>query len=146
MKGAVMSELENIKPVAFYRADWKGDMMFRKDNTVIIRKNEGDFTTGWIKPLYDELPEPQPQLTIPKSIAESLERQNEDIYEEECFEELVWDWTYEKEREFNNENPDKFTPQNIYQEHYNRLALCRIYLESLTLGVDLVKVVETDDQ
>lgn len=75
-----MSELENIKPVAFYRADWKGDMMFRKDNTVIIRKNEGDFTTGWIKPLYDELPEPQPQLTIPKSIADELEEEIEEAY------------------------------------------------------------------
>lgn len=75
-----MSELENIKPVAFYRADWKGDMMFRKDNTVVIRKNEGDFTTGWIKPLYDELPEPQPQLTIPKSIADELEEEIEEAY------------------------------------------------------------------
>ncbi|MCI2095913.1 MAG: hypothetical protein LKK07_10260 [Lactococcus lactis] len=67
-----MSELENVKPVAFYRADWKGDMVFRKNNTIDVRKNESDFTKGWIKPLYDEIPE-QPQLTIPKSIAEKAD-------------------------------------------------------------------------
>lgn len=49
-----MSELENIKPVAFYRADWKGGMMFRKNNTIDVRKNKSDFTKGLIKPLYSQ--------------------------------------------------------------------------------------------
>ena len=122
MKGAAMSELENIKPVAFYRADWKGDMMFRKDNTVVIRKNEGDFTTGWIKPLYDELPEPQLQLTIPKSIAERLDK--EGSYDSA----FVYPRTWELEVQGTLES-------------CRRINVQKIYLISKALGVDLVKVV-----
>jgi hypothetical protein len=131
MKGAAMSELENVKPVAFYRADWKGDMVFRKNNTIDVRKNESDFTKGWIKPLYDEIPE-QPQLTIPKSIAESkwmkhlilcssitqFEFERYDFLDKE--EERVLKWVNTGK----NEN------------------ILYIYLASKRIGVDLVKVVE----
>ncbi|AIS03569.1 hypothetical protein LG36_0969 [Lactococcus lactis] len=129
MKGAAMSELENIKPVAFYRADWKGDMMFRKDNTVVIRKNEGDFTTGWIKPLYDELPEPQSQLTIPKSIADLLDKFIEFVFEDIGHEE--W-WIQE----------------NGLIEWFSKTPNCYIkdaYLAGKALGVDLVKVVADEN-
>ncbi|MEI3647291.1 hypothetical protein Tempeh6L_06735 [Lactococcus lactis subsp. lactis] len=124
-----MSELENIKPVAFYRADWKGDMMFRKDNTVVIRKNEGDFTTGWIKPLYDELPEPQSQLTIPKSIADLLDKFIEFVFEDIGHEE--W-WIQE----------------NGLIEWFSKTPNCYIkdaYLAGKALGVDLVKVVADEN-
>lgn len=131
-----MSELENIKPVAFYRADWKGDMMFRKDNTVVIRKNEGDFTTGWIKPLYDELPEPQPQLTIPKSIADTLDIAIKGLSE---FEDYLW-----AVDEF-----DILVPYDRAEyfrkwsnEEMNAHALAVSYVTGKALGVDLVKVVE----
>lgn len=42
------------KPTAYYRADYNGDIMFRKNNTVDARKSDTDFTTGWIKGLYSE--------------------------------------------------------------------------------------------
>ena len=132
LKGAAMSELENVKPVAFYRADWKGDMMFRKDNTVVIRKNEGDFTTGWIKPLYDELPEPQPQLTIPKSIAEKTvgyfdkDRPN---YFERSTRFVFSNWS----SDLNGDNFDD-------SEFNKRIQIVGAYLNPLTR--DLVKVVE----
>lgn len=125
-----MSELENIKPVAFYRADWKGDMMFRKDNTVVIRKNEGDFTTGWIKPLYDELPEPQPQLTIPKSIADELDSTFAGIDATDIGYVLDQTGPYGS-RAFND----------YYFKNNNIIAL---YLAGKALGVDLVKVVADD--
>lgn len=133
-----MSELENIKPVAFYRADWKGDMMFRKDNTVVIRKNEGDFTTGWIKPLYDELPEPQPQLTIPKSIADTLDIAIKGLTE---FEDYLWAVDefdvlvpYERAEYF----------RKWSNEEMNAHALAISYVTGKALGVDLVKVVADD--
>lgn len=41
-------------PIAYYRVDYSGDIMFRKNNTLDVRKNDHDFTTGWIKGLYSE--------------------------------------------------------------------------------------------
>lgn len=42
------------KPIAYFRADFNGDIQFRKNKTVDVRENDHDFTTGWIKGLYSE--------------------------------------------------------------------------------------------
>lgn len=125
-----MSELENIKPVAFYRADWKGDMMFRKDNTVVIRKNEGDFTTGWIKPLYDELPESQPHLTIPKNIAKKIDKFIKVLHFLNEFEAI----NFLSAMDLNGDRTPQWLKDNP--------MLVFAYLAGKALGVDLVKVGE----
>ncbi|AWN65513.1 hypothetical protein LL14B4_04720 [Lactococcus lactis subsp. lactis] len=134
-----MSELANIKPVAFYRADWKGDMMFRKDNTVVIRKNEGDFTTGWIKPLYDELPEPQPQLIILKNIADELDKrwETQNKY-------LQRKIAVPRDALYNAVNPydNQLAATKIGKWIDENQNICFAYLAGKALGVDLVKVVE----
>lgn len=47
-------EEEKKKPVAYFRADGYGEMMYRKNNTVDVRKEDYDFPKGWIKALYSE--------------------------------------------------------------------------------------------
>lgn len=117
------------KPVAFYRADWKGDMVFRKNNTVDVRKNESDFTKGWIKPLYAEVAE-QPQLTIPKSVINAYENEEDHVY---------FDWLYATDKIALNDEK-KFKERD--EEIFRRKALLQAYLVGKDLEVDLVKVVE----
>lgn len=62
-----------MKPVAFFRADWQGNICPRANGTIDVRQNETDFTKGWIKPLYEETSEMR-QLVIPKDVAEEIDR------------------------------------------------------------------------
>lgn len=62
-----------MEPVAFFRADWKGNICPRKNNTIDVRVNESDFTKGWIKPLYEENSEMR-QLVIPKEVALEIDK------------------------------------------------------------------------
>lgn len=43
-----------IEPIAFYRSDWEGNIVFGKNNTATIRKNKNDFSKGLIRSLYSE--------------------------------------------------------------------------------------------
>ena len=45
---------EKHEPIAYYRADGFGEMVYRSNNTVDVRKNDYDFTKGLIKGLYSE--------------------------------------------------------------------------------------------
>lgn len=113
------------EPVAFYRGDWKGDIVFRKNNTVDVRKNKSDFTKGLIKPLYADNPN-QPQLTIPKSIADALD----------VGDLMFLAWTH------GNDLLGKLSDEERNAECRRRNAIAKAYLAGKALGVDLVKVVE----
>ena len=45
---------EKHEPIAYYRADGFGEMVYRSNNTVDVRKNDYDFPKGLIKGLYSE--------------------------------------------------------------------------------------------
>jgi hypothetical protein len=76
--------------------------------------------------------EPQPQLTIPKSVADKLDK-------DDANNKTVLDWFFATEMiVINDENELKRREDEILR----RRAIVSIYGASKALGVDLVKVVE----
>ncbi|MDR0289077.1 MAG: hypothetical protein LBH78_03435 [Rickettsiales bacterium] len=153
-----------IKPVAFYRGDYRGDVMFRKNNTLDVRKNRSDFTKGWIKPLYSEdtieaLQNKQALFTIPKDIAKSAESRNKERYTgAEEFEEAVWEWAYklrdeyltpfeEQLKDLNDKDYEEVKskikiPDEIEATVEQRFNIIRLYLIGKALNIEFVRVEE----
>lgn len=46
--------IKKHEPIAYYRADGFGEMVYRSNGTVDVRKNDCDFPKGLIKALYSE--------------------------------------------------------------------------------------------
>ncbi|BDH82554.1 hypothetical protein LLL8_22110 [Lactococcus lactis] len=99
----------------------------------------------------------KPSLTIPKRVADSVERHHTDGYGHEDFEELVRDWAYDLiykynepfEKQFESLNDEEYhkawseieIPSEINNSPDKRFNIIRAYLAGKALGVDLVKVI-----
>lgn len=65
---------EKHEPIAYYRADGFGEMVYRSNDTVDVRKNDFNFPKGLIKGLYSEdyVNQLKNQIEISKVFFESI--------------------------------------------------------------------------
>ncbi len=132
-----MSELETAQELA--------ETAVRQVNVFALQGDKVDFLINQLKQIAS-----LPQLTIPKSIADDLDKipneAKEYVRVNDFGEYSVLD-DFVELREFYEADEDEIFPKFMKLKDFvkDNLNLCALYLASRALGVDLVKVVEGID-